>query len=113
MNSDIANAVESCQQCQEILPSQVKEPIKADPLPTKAFESVSVDFFSFGGNTYLAYSDRYSGFPLITAWMKDPNAAETIHPVRQHFCLMDTPILIRTDGGPQFASREFQEFLKQ
>jgi hypothetical protein len=50
ITSDVTtNTVESRQHCQERLPSQPKEPLKRDPMPTRVFESTSADLFSLGG----------------------------------------------------------------
>ncbi|KAF0298382.1 hypothetical protein FJT64_004248 [Amphibalanus amphitrite] len=41
-----------------------REPMwREDGAPTRVFESVSADYFSAGGHTYLVYVDRLSGWP--------------------------------------------------
>jgi hypothetical protein len=99
ITSDVTNAVESCQHCQEQLPSQIKEPLKRDPMPTRVFESTSADLFSFGGKMYMVYADRLSGFPFMKEWRKDPNASEALKEVRRHFVHMGVPVQMRTVCG--------------
>ena len=64
INNDISTTVASCDKCQELLPSQQREPLKSEPLPTRVFEDVSADFFSYAGRDYLVYVDRLSGWPV-------------------------------------------------
>lgn len=61
LDQDIANLVGSCESCQLHLPSQPKEPLVAEATPTRVFESVSADYFSWAGRAYLVYADRLSG----------------------------------------------------
>jgi hypothetical protein len=113
ITSDVTNAVESCQHCQERLPSQPKELLKRDPMPTQVFESTLADLFSFGGKMYMVYADRLSGFPFVKEWRKDPNASEVLKEVRRYFVDMGVPVQMRTDGAPKFAAKEFRGFLKK
>ena len=42
-------------------PSQQKEPLIMEATPTRVFEAVSADYFSWAGRAYLVYADRLSG----------------------------------------------------
>ena len=57
-------------------------------------------------------ADRYSGFPLVERFNKDPTAGQTISRLRKWFSLMGAPNVLRSDSGPQYSSHETQEFLK-
>ncbi|XP_047501826.1 uncharacterized protein K02A2.6-like [Penaeus chinensis] len=83
INSDITNVVRSCEPCQVLLSSQQQEPMMTEEAPTKPFESVSADFFT----------------------------AATINFFRRFFRDLGVPLRLRTDGGPQFSSRDFNDFL--
>jgi len=61
INLDITNAVRSCEPCQVLLPSQQQEPMLTEEAPTKPFKSVSADFFSGAGKSFLVYVDQLSG----------------------------------------------------
>jgi hypothetical protein len=113
ITSDVKNALESYQHCQERLPSQPKEPLRRDPMPMRVFESTSADLFSFGGKMYMVYADRLSGFPFVKEWRKDPDASEVLKEVRRYYVDMGVPVQMRTDGGPQFAAKELRDFLKK
>ncbi|KAF0298588.1 uncharacterized protein FJT64_004040 [Amphibalanus amphitrite] len=64
IDKQIADTVAACAQCRQRLPSHAREPMwREDGAPTRVFESVSADYFSAGGHTYLVYVDRLSGWP--------------------------------------------------
>ena len=113
INSDITNMVQACEACQERLPSLPKEPMQPDEIPTRVFESVSMDLFSHGGKHFLVYADRYSGWPEVEEFRNDPTSAQVIKVLRKHFGRTGIPKKIRSDGGPQFASREFAESMEK
>ena len=114
INNDIANVIRACQPCQVLLPSQQKEPYLLNTdAPTRPFESVSADFFSVAGKSYLVYADRYSGWPAVGLCGKDTTTSNTISLFRTFFRDLGVPIRLRTDGGPQFTSHDFSDFLKR
>ncbi len=111
LTSDITNLVEGCTRCQERLPSQPQEPLKEPVRPRRAFESVSADLFSYGGREYMVYVDGLSGYPYVKEWNKSPNASDVMKEMRRYFTDMGVPVELKTDGGPQFRAKEFQDFL--
>lgn len=114
INNDISNIVQSCEACQVMLPSQQREPYLIDnETPTRPFESVSADFFSIAGKSYLVYVDRYSGWPAVGHCGNDTTTSKTIQFFRIFFRDLGVPVRLRTDGGPQFTSHEFKDFLKR
>ncbi|CAA9994686.1 unnamed protein product, partial [Nesidiocoris tenuis] len=114
ISSDIQNIVEACKLCQELRPSIQKEPLMNDPLPDRPFVDVSMDLFSTGGKNFMVYVDRLSGWPIIVQFgTRCPNSAAVINSLRRIFSDTGIPIRIRCDGGPQFSSLEFKEFLRK
>ena len=113
INSDITNIVRACDACQTLLPSQQQEEYRNDDHPTRPFESVSADFFSIAGKSFLVIVDRLSWWPVLHPCGNDTTAASTIQHIRQYFVDKGVPVRLRTDGGPQFTSKEFQDFLKR
>lgn len=111
MGSDIFNTVQACEKCQFFQPSQQKEPLCPTPTPSRVFECVSSDLFEFRGRSFLIYVDRLSGFPFVTEWVSDPTANQVVKIMRKYFVLCGVPVSIRTDGGPQFKAKVFQDFL--
>ena len=95
------------------LPSQQREPLTCE-LPTMVFEDVSADFFSYAGRDYLVYVDRLSGWPVTFHFAKGTTTSRhIINACRRAFVALGVPVRFRSDGAPQFASREFIQFLKR
>ena len=113
IGSDIQNTVESSSQCQEYRPSLQKEPLMCDPPPSRPFEDVSADLFYHAGKSYLVYVDRLSGWIKISEYRNDPSSQQVISTLRKFFVDAGVPVRIRTDGGPQFSSGKFRQFLKR
>ena len=96
------------------LPSQQRETLKSEQLPTMVFEDVSADFFSYAGRDYLVYVDRLSGWPVTFHFAKGTTTSRhIINACRRAFVALGVPVRFRSDGAPQFASREFRQFLKR
>ena len=114
INSDIANTVNACNSCQELRPSNKKEEMKIEEPPERIFQKVSADFFSVAGRDFLVIVDRLSNWPVIFNYEKGQTKTRSlIHSFRKYFADVGIPEVLRTDGGPQFASREFRLFLEK
>ena len=113
ITSDISNTVASCGPCAERSPSNPKETMKSDPRPGRAFEQTAADLFDYGGRTYIAYVDRYSGWPCVHMWSSTPTSSKVIEQMRKWFVDLGIPLRVRSDGGPQFDSAEYREFLEK
>ena len=113
INSDIKNTVKACTKCQEHQPSLQQEPLQRDPLPLRPFEDVSADLFYYAGKTYLVYVDCLSGWIKLSEFSNDPSSHQIISTIRKFFVDTGVPVRIRIDGGPQFTSSKFQQFLKK
>ena len=111
ITNDIVQLVEGCQACQERLPSQQKEPLLNDPLPTYPFERVSADLFQAGSLHALVYADRLSGWTVVHQWRHTPSAKEVGRAVISNFIDLGVPLCFRSDGGPQFDAKEFRDLL--
>ncbi|XP_037780967.1 uncharacterized protein K02A2.6-like [Penaeus monodon] len=113
INADIVNTVRACEPCQRLQPSQQQEPLLLEDKPTRSFMSVSADFFSVAGEHFLVYVDRLSGWPVVIPCGNNATSASTIRIFRHMFRDLGVPVRLRTDGGPQFSSREFATFLQR
>ena len=111
ITNDITQLIEGCQSCQERLPSLPKEPLLNDPLPTYPFERVSADLFQAGSLYVLVYADRLSGWTVVHQWHRTPSSKEVGRAVLNNFTDLGAPICFRSDGGPQFDSKEFCDLL--
>ena len=112
IDNDIANVVSSCRQCEKYLPSCPKEPLCQEPTPSRPFEVVSADYFSYAGRCYLIYVDRLTGWPIVYAYNRDPTARDLLKALRETFAATGVPVKMRSDGGPQFRAKRVRDFLQ-
>ena len=110
INSDISSTVSACQECQTYLPSQAKEPMISENLPSSPFVQVATDLFSEAGKSFLVMVDCFSGWPTVHRWTSDPNSGQVIKVLKQWFAQFGIPNRLRSDGGPQYDSAEFRTF---
>ena len=111
IDGDIVNTVRSCEPCQVFQPNQQQEPLMNDDHPTRPFESVSADYFSAAGKSFLVITDRLSGWPVVIPCGNNTTSAATITGFWHYFRDVGVPVCLKTDGGPQFSSHEFKDFL--
>ena len=84
----------------------------SDPLPLVPFAEIAADLFSYGGKTYLAIVDRLSGWPAVIRLGADTTASKVCVHLREFFVTYGVPVRLRSDGGPQFDSKDMKEFLR-
>ncbi|XP_068240989.1 uncharacterized protein [Palaemon carinicauda] len=65
------------------------------------------------GRTYLVYVDRLSGWPCISSCQGIAFAANLIRSLRAIFSHTGVRVLLKTDGGPQFAASALRRFLSR
>ena len=113
IDNDVTNVVTSCHLCRTMLPSQPKEPMMTDPLPSRVFERVSADYFHHAGKTYLVYVDRLSNWPIVKECRGEATSRQLVGLLRETFAATGVPTVLRADGGPQFTARRTRDFLKR
>ena len=112
IDEDIEKVVRECEACQTRLPSQQKEAFMEREEPSRPFEQVGADFFSYGNREYLAYVDRATGWISVCCFNKIGVSTKEIVPyIRKFFVEFGIPEKFESDQGPQFSSAEFQAFL--
>ena len=114
MINNIRSTRYNCKHCNEIAPSQPKEPLMATPSPDWPFQLICADYFELNNHSYLVIVDRFSGWLNIYHFKPACSTNNTlISTCRSLFIAYGAPEEISTDGGPQFMSYEFQNFLHQ
>ena len=108
----IRNTRYNCQRCNESAPSQRSEPLQLSPAPLYPFQQICMDFFQRGHHAYLSVVDRFSGWISVYHFPNRTTSSKLINSCRDLFATYGAPEEISTDGGLQFTSAEFQEFLK-
>ena len=111
ISNDIRNIVRSCKACAEHLPSLQAEPLQQEVQPSRPFESVSGDLFHVAGKTFLLLVDRFSGWPIVADCGRSSTMAVVVRLMKDAFTDKGVPTKLVTDGGLQFSSREFSNFV--
>ena len=109
MNSDIDETVKNCTKCAVFQRKQPSEPLIPTETSGLPFMMVGTDLES---NTYLLTIDYYSKFIEVNR-LQDLGSKATIEVLNVQFCRHGIPEVIRNDGGPQFASKDFARFCKE
>ena len=112
-NSDIVNMVQACQQCAYFRSSNPSEELIQDDHTTRPLQMATADLFNYGGKEYLVYTDRYSGYPLVSKFAQPPGAIELSREFEKFFSMLGSPNSLRSDQGPQFRASLMQDFLKK
>ena len=113
IDNDIDNVVLACKKCQDLLPSNCKEPIITKPKPERPFQELAGDFCCYGGQNFLILVDCYSDWPDIIPMGRETVTSKLLSALRQSFCRIGVPDTFWSDQGPQFMSRQFQSFASQ
>jgi len=110
IDNDIDNVILSCQQCQDHLPSNPKEPLTQKPKPDRPFQEIALDLCSHAGRAYLIIVDCFTDWPAVISLDHGTTSTQVISAVRQSFCRTAIPDVVWSDGGPQFTSKLFNDF---
>ena len=114
MVQDIVSFVGSCPACQEV---SLLKPHGEDDIDAPvwyAWQEIAADFCKAAdGQTWLVVVDRFSGWIEVVSRRHDFNAADLIAAFRDLFAANGIPRKIRVDGGTQFTSATFSNYLKE
>ena len=109
VNTDVRRAVENCRVCQLDAPNNRTDELLSHNVPDQPWMKVGVDLFAHGGNNYLVIVDFHSDFYEFSK-VTDLTADSTICELKKSFARWGVPIVVQSDNGPQFTSREFARF---
>ena len=112
LDADIHNTRYTCKPCNEMAPSQPKEPLIQTTSPSYPFQLICMDYFSIGHYSYLVVVDRFTGWPMLYYFRSEATARELISICREIFTSYGVAEEVGSDGGPQFKASEFEIFLK-
>ena len=111
MYKAIEREVESCPVCVAYSKQNQREPMLPHPIPTRPWEKLGVDYFSFAGNEYLLAVDYYSKYPEVVQ-VESKTAESTITVLKNLFARHGIPQEVVADNMP-FNSRTFKVFANQ
>ncbi|XP_046396811.1 uncharacterized protein K02A2.6-like [Ischnura elegans] len=104
----ILEMISKCPECLERRPSRV-EPLRPTETPARPWQMVGMDIFHSRGREYLVIVDYFSKYPEV-AYLENTRATNVIAKIKSIFARHGIPQVVRTDNGPPFGGREFQEF---
>jgi hypothetical protein len=112
MNHHIEELVKHCSECQTLLPVNPKEPLQQPLLPTRPWDKLGVDLYSFNNREYLIVTDYFSSFTEVYDLGKDSTAPVLIKELTRLFARFGQPVEVVSDGGPQFTCKAFATFIE-
>ena len=111
MRSVIHDMCQACTACAKYGQSAPKEPMTSLPLPTLPWQLVSQDLFSLHGKTYLVTVCHYSDW-TETDELENTLSLTVVNATWRHIARFGVPEVCHTDNGPQFISKEYQDFAR-
>ncbi|XP_063888612.1 uncharacterized protein K02A2.6-like [Scylla paramamosain] len=112
LEGDLQHYRASCTSCETHAPSQPSETLVITPPPEYPFQSTVADMFQHEGHTYMVYADRLTGWLELAHFPHGATSNKIKSQMRQYFTRWGAPEQLSTDGGPNLASEEMSEFLK-
>lgn len=113
MDKDVENYVKSCHACQITGQFSHPEPLEPTKLPTGPWHYLAIDLLGPlpSGHFVFVVIDYFSRYYEIDI-TKDTSSEKMIDSLENMFLRHGLPFSIRSDNGPQFTSRTFQQYLK-
>ena len=112
INKDILKQYQSCKACIKYSKSQRSEPLQSHPTPELPWHTVVTDLFETKNSKYLLLVDYYSRFPVLHK-LGNTTSKVLVQEMKAVFAELGVPNVLVSDGGPQYTSAEFKDFMKQ
>ena len=107
MRKAIKDLCESCDTCARYGTTAPKEPTQSLPIPTRAWDIVSQDLFSFEKEDLVTVC-HFSDWIQVDKF-SDTLSTTVVERTKGHFSRYGIPSIVYTDNGPQFISREYKD----
>ena len=111
INKDILKHYQSCKTRIKHSKSQRHKPLQSHPTPMLPWRTVATDLFEIRNSKYLLLVDHYSRFPVLRK-LASTTSKVLIAEMKAVFSELGVPSVLVSDGGPQYTSAEFKDFLK-
>jgi len=106
----IKTLIATCPVCSKFKDEQQKEPLKSYDVPSRPWEVVCSDIFSFYGQDYLSNVDYLSGFFEVHR-LPSKKVKDVIYALKCDFARHGICDILVTDNSP-YGAREFADFAK-
>ena len=110
--TEIKDFLSKCDVCAAYSNKQQREPIIQHELPTRPYQFISADIFTFDSRDYLITTCHFSNFWEIDR-LHHGTAKEVIAKLKKHIAFLGIPDSLVTDRGSVFTSQEFNKFAHQ
>ena len=111
MTEDIQRVTRECLVCEQDGPAQSKEKHLAHEVLKQPWGKVGVDLWSCKGMDYLVVVDYLTDF-FEVGELSSTLSSVVIQALKQQFARHGVPLVVHSDGRPQFRSEEFRAFSK-
>jgi transposase InsO family protein len=107
--SELERYVSTCDVCRQMETTPVDEPLQPHDIPNRPWSKIGIDLFQINNSHFMVSVDYYSNFWEIDR-IDSLNTITVIRKLKSHFARYGIPDIVISDNGPQFTSKEFQEF---
>ena len=105
----IKDLVSRCPICVQYQTEQQKEPLMPHPAPSRPWEKVGTDIFSFYGQDYLITVDYLSGYFEVDR-LPSKRIKDVVYALRLQFARHGIPIMEVVSDNSPFGAAEFKAF---
>ena len=114
LNVDIEQLVKSCNACRSVA-NEPKSEFVSWPITKSPWDRIHLDYAGpFLGKMWFVCIDAHSKYPYVAMQnVGSTTSKQTIDMLQQIFAIEGIPNTCVTDNGPQFVSREFEEFCER
>ena len=112
ISEDIKVTYHRCDICANFAKTQQKETQQSIKTPQAGWEQLGLDLFSLKNTHYLLAVDYFSQFPIVRK-LQSLHSVSVIKHLKEVFMEIGVPRCIVSDGGTQFTSQEFKDFMRR
>lgn len=109
MNKDVVDYISKCDLCASQQNAQGKEPLIQHEQPSRPWEKVATDMFTYNDKNYLCTVDYYSDYFEVDLLSRTTGEV-VIGKLKKHFATHGVPLVLVSDNGPPFDSHAFSAF---
>ena len=112
MDKRMEQVVRACQPCQLVGPRAKSEPGRSTGLLEGPWKETSIDLLAVSSGEHLLVAVDYYSRWMEAILLKKTDTHHVVKSVEAIFRTHGLPESLRSDNGPQFASEQFETFLK-
>ena len=113
LNKYIDEITKRCTVCQELHPSQQKEPLISTEVPLRAWNTIGTDIFTLKGSDHLVFADYYSKFSFVRPILRGQSNSQTVIKImKQILSEQGITKVVRSDNGLHYNSKAFEAFAR-